>query len=70
VHWEVDKQVNKNQLTPKEARILFILLESKTGYELLRDAVTSIYGYENDHKIKWPKTIKRKIKNLYMSQFK
>jgi hypothetical protein len=59
-----------NQLTPKEARILFILLESKTGYELLLDAVTSIYGYEKDHKTKWPKTIKRKIKNLYMSQFK
>lgn len=59
-----------HQLTPKEARILFILLESKTIYEALRDAVTSIYGYENDHKIKWPKTIKRKIKNLYMSQFK
>jgi len=59
-----------NQLTPKEARTLLILLENKAGYKLLRDAVTSIYGYGSDHKIKWPKAIKRKIKNLYMSQFK
>jgi len=67
-----------NQLTPKEARVLFILLggeggvrgETKTAYKLLGRAVVCLYGHENDKAIKWPKTIKRKIKNLYMSQFK
>ena len=67
-----------NQLTPKEARVLFILLGgeagirggTKTAYKLLGRAVGSLYGHENDKVIKWPKTIKRKIKNLYMSQFK
>jgi hypothetical protein len=70
--------VNKNQLTPKEARVLYILLggeagirgEAKTAYKLLGRAVACLYGRENDKVIKWPKTIKRKMKNLYMSQFK
>jgi DNA-binding CsgD family transcriptional regulator len=57
-------------LTPKEARILLILLESKTAYEGLKEAIAAIYGHESDKKITLPRTIKRKIKNLYMSQFK
>ena len=70
--------MSDNQLTPKEARVLFILLggqggilgETKTAYKLLGRAVVCLYGHENDKVIKWPKTIKRKMKNLYMSQFK
>jgi len=69
--------VNDNQLTPNEARVLFILLggeagirgETKTAYKLLGRAVGSLYGNENDKVIKWPKTIKRKMNKLYMSQF-
>ena len=69
--------MSDNQLTPKEARVLFILLggqggilgETKTAYKLLGRAVVCLYGHESDKVIKWPKTIKRKMNKLYMSQF-
>lgn len=59
-----------DQLTPKEARILYMILEEKSIYEAMRKAVMSLYGRDNDKKFSWPRTIKRKVKKLYESQFK
>lgn len=59
-----------DQLTPKEARILLVMLENKATFEALREAVICIYGRESDRKVTWPRAIKRKIKKLYESQFK